>query len=227
MTTPIITVPAELILRLKQLWNAGLSATECAAELGIVGDPAMVREAILRAHQTPAQARTASKPNHDSFWTDERTAELTRRHRDGESAAYIYAEMGAPSRSAVLGKIHRLGLPTTRPVITACAPTPRSNLLPRLQTAAKKEEVADPMFASDGFDGSPDAFDLAIPVEQRRSLLGAPHSIYKERAPNECGFPIGDPRRPDFFFCGAKTGEGKHYCAHHCRRAFAGYRRAA
>lgn len=35
-----------------------------------------------------------------------------------------------------------------------------------------------------------------------------------------CRWPIGDPRKPGFHFCGRKTVPGKPYCAEHCGVAY-------
>lgn len=44
------------------------------------------------------------------FWSDDRIATLKRLWDAGESASQIALEIGATSRNAVIGKIHRLGL---------------------------------------------------------------------------------------------------------------------
>jgi GcrA cell cycle regulator len=44
-------------------------------------------------------------------WTDERIAELTRLWADGNSASHIAKHFGDCTRNAVIGKVHRLGLP--------------------------------------------------------------------------------------------------------------------
>jgi hypothetical protein len=35
-----------------------------------------------------------------------------------------------------------------------------------------------------------------------------------------CKWPIGDPRNPDFHFCGRASAEGLPYCTDHARRAY-------
>jgi GcrA cell cycle regulator len=35
-----------------------------------------------------------------------------------------------------------------------------------------------------------------------------------------CKWPIGDPRHPDFHFCGRASAEGLPYCNEHARRAY-------
>lgn len=45
-----------------------------------------------------------------TFWTDERIERLKALRHDGLSLAQISAELRAPSRSSVVGKLSRLGL---------------------------------------------------------------------------------------------------------------------
>jgi GcrA cell cycle regulator len=37
---------------------------------------------------------------------------------------------------------------------------------------------------------------------------------------NDCRWPIGEPRHPDFHFCGAPKAAGRPYCERHWRMAF-------
>jgi GcrA cell cycle regulator len=37
---------------------------------------------------------------------------------------------------------------------------------------------------------------------------------------NDCRWPIGEPRHPDFHFCGAPQMAGRPYCESHWRMAF-------
>ena len=61
MTDPQVSVPTDQVHRLRQLWDAGLSALECGRELGFAGEPSQVREAVLRAIETaPAIAPVRS-----------------------------------------------------------------------------------------------------------------------------------------------------------------------
>jgi GcrA cell cycle regulator len=45
-----------------------------------------------------------------NFWNDQRIARLKFLWEEGMTCAAIAADMGAPSRSAIIGKVHRLGL---------------------------------------------------------------------------------------------------------------------
>jgi GcrA cell cycle regulator len=54
--------------------------------------------------------------------------------------------------------------------------------------------------------------DLAIPVEQRRTLFDLKHG--------QCKWPVGHPNKPDFFFCGDSVTTNLPYCAMHAKRAY-------
>jgi GcrA cell cycle regulator len=47
-------------------------------------------------------------------WTDDITAAAVKLYRDGLTASQIAAEIGCPSRSAVIGKMHRMNMTGTR-----------------------------------------------------------------------------------------------------------------
>lgn len=37
---------------------------------------------------------------------------------------------------------------------------------------------------------------------------------------NDCRWPVGEPRHPDFHFCGEQQASGRPYCEHHWNMAF-------
>lgn len=55
-----------------------------------------------------------------------------------------------------------------------------------------------------------EALDMTIPVEQRKGIF--------ELEDNDCRWPVGDPCKPEFFFCAAPIQNGS-YCDHHAQRA--------
>lgn len=149
----------------------------------------------------------------------------------GMSAVECGQELGLAGeqseiREAVLRAIEEGARPTAKRAAGVTGRRPgvqveRSNLPKGHRTPPKVEP--DPMFAVDGVTGEPDVLDLEIPVERRRSLLGPPHNQYPERRSGECGWPVGEPKDPAFFFCGAASYGDEPYCAHHCRRAYHGH----
>lgn len=59
----------------------------------------------------------------------------------------------------------------------------------------------------------PSQDDPIIPVAQRKTMTTL--------LPDDCRWPIGDPRLAGFHFCGKRKQEGHPYCEFHVRRASA------
>jgi GcrA cell cycle regulator len=51
-----------------------------------------------------------------------------------------------------------------------------------------------------------------LPVSQRVTILELRDSM--------CRWPLGDPARPEFGFCGQRAATGLPYCGAHCRIAY-------
>jgi len=154
-----------------------------------------------------------------SSWTRLQIRQLRQRWSTGASADQIARELGAGiSRDAVLAKIRRLGLlgrrrhdrrPSARTAIRAIA----FDAIPDQLRARTSEPRRHPIWVVEAkpYVDDPGA-DANIPPAQRRSLL--------ELSDEACRWPVGDPARSDFFFCGAAVQIGKPYCIDHCARAY-------
>lgn len=138
-------------------------------------------------------------------WSEAHTKTLLALRAKGLSFGAMAQQLGV-SRSAIAGKMTRLGLSAAR---TPGRPRrekptrlekPKRELLVRLWPRASEEPAI-----------SVPVPDLAIPFKQRRTLL--------ELKEHHCRWPIGDVGDPDFFFCGAPHVPGSSYCAHHTRRS--------
>lgn len=133
-------------------------------------------------------------------WTGDRVDRLRTLWLEGRSAAQIASDLGqGVTRSAVLGKIYRLGLsdgrrpasrPARRPAVKAAAPSPP----PRPPGPASGRREAD------------------APSHGTATVL----SIRR----GECRWPYGDPGDPGFALCGRRVARGA-FCAAH---AGIGYR---
>jgi GcrA cell cycle regulator len=180
-----------------------------------------------------------------SPWTRERIARLKVRWAQGATAKEIAKELAhGISRNAVLGAIHRLGIvhlspfggrrgrrnaagrrrveraavgKVTRPSARAPATPPATPPAPLPGNAQRdeqrNEELQLPAWVRNAkpYVEDPNA-DADVPPWQRRSFL--------ELSSSTCRWPVGDPARPDFFFCGASPLEGKPYCGAHWTRAY-------
>lgn len=152
-------------------------------------------------------------------WTSDRIGLLKRLWTDGLSCSQIAAELGGITRSAVIGKVHRLGLAgranpsladPTKP--RPKKPRPRKEGKRRRQNVTRLQAIFsdhDPGYV----EGATPTDDLAIPFEQRKQL--------HELTADTCRWPVGDPQKPEsFFFCGAVPFVDHVYCHAHCRVAY-------
>jgi GcrA cell cycle regulator len=156
-------------------------------------------------------------------WTDERVELLKKLWTDGLSASQIAAELGNVTRNAVIGKVHRLGLSgrakDAKPVSAAApqrprkvartpsapapiAPQPHSNVV--IAPIALQPMMEEPEVLAED--------DMAVPMSERVTIMDLRESM--------CRWPMGDPTKPEFRFCGARSITGLPYCTHHARIAY-------
>ena len=142
-------------------------------------------------------------------WTDERVELLKTLWAEGLSAAQIANKMGGVTRNAVIGKVHRLGLSgraTPAKPQRGCGPS-----------AERREEVAavKPQQRQEIKPIIPEVSTIAPLV-----LDTGDRTTVSTIKNNMCKWPIGDPAKEDFHFCGQPALTGKSYCTHHARMAF-------
>ena len=155
-------------------------------------------------------------------WTDDRVELLKKLWSEGFSASQIAAEMGGVTRNAVIGKVHRLGLSGRGKTNGPGAARPRKprplglvpaspQAVPRGNTVlaarfAPRPEIAQPV-AEIRLDE-----DVVIPFSERVTIM--------ELREFMCRWPMGDPTKPDFRFCGGRVTSALPYCTHHSRIAY-------
>lgn len=143
----------------------------------------------------------------NATWTAARIEELRACLDRGMTCSQIAAAIGV-SRNAVIGKIHRLGLSSGRP---AGAPT-RANCPPRARhpRGPTQRRLLRLAYAH-------------APVDEIMSSMVVisthPCSLIDIGA-HQCRWPIGDPARTDFLFCGNDAIGGFAYCLGHARMAY-------
>ncbi|OAP41171.1 GcrA cell cycle regulator [Sinorhizobium glycinis] len=160
-------------------------------------------------------------------WTDERVEKLKKLWSEGLSASQIAAQLGGVSRNAVIGKVHRLSLPGRAKAggTTAAARPKRTTSAPRAPnyaaravtrtvtrtagTTVLKEEVAVDLVAEQDI-----ALDTSIVVPMSRRLE------LTQLTERTCKWPIGDPLKEEFHFCGNDSPESSPYCSYHARLAY-------
>ena len=133
-----------------------------------------------------------------SAWTEDRIARLRTLWLEGRSAAQIARELGASlTRSAVLGKVHRMSLSTGRPrprgasVVVLSPPRDR-----RPPSTPVSEVIAGP---------------TPVPDQGQTTLLSVRRC--------ECRWPYGDPGAEGFSLCGRPVARGA-FCGPHAAVAY-------
>mgnify|MGYP002848236674 CR=1 FL=1 len=136
-----------------------------------------------------------------TVWTEDRITRLRSLWCEGRTAESISRDLGAGiSRSAVLGKVHRLGLSALRPESTAGENRPRPAATERTRPpAGARSEVRHGSAVS--------------PSVGRRTVL-----TIRRR---ECRWPLGDPLQPGFSLCGCPVSRGA-FCSDHAAIAYRG-----
>lgn len=153
-------------------------------------------------------------------WNDERVELLKKLWAEGLSASQIAGRIGAVTRNAVIGKVHRLGLSgratTTRlkshrprPRTAVAKRPPVNNNKPRFQSAGN---TALRMLYQDSEPYVAPVEELEIPLAERKYIQSLEEC--------HCRWPIGDPQEAEFHFCGKQKVTGLPYCEFHARRAF-------
>jgi GcrA cell cycle regulator len=138
-------------------------------------------------------------------WTRERIALLKKFWADGETAAAIAMRLRM-SKSAVLGKVFRLRLPSAAKAAAAAA---RRNAA----SVGRRRRGRQP------------AKSRVIPVAP---AVACGKTLF-ELTNDSCRWPHGQPGTKMFHFCGALGADlegGRPYCERHARRAYVGYGKA-
>ena len=153
-------------------------------------------------------------------WPPERVSALRQLFDEGVCFEQIAGQL-AMTRSAIIGKCHRLGLrrdppPSLHEKRSAAAKV--GNLTRKLRPGkdparniALQKIVAGPRYSDEPLPSTHES-DLAIPRRRRRNVFTL--------GPRDCKFPVGDPGTSSFFFCGARKLPTLPYCAEHARRCF-------
>jgi len=143
---------------------------------------------------------------------EQQVTTLKQMHAAGASLQQI-AEAICATRGTVSGKLHRLGLMRPRPspavrAARASAAGRRGNKVQAKRMTPLRLGMGHPRIKEAPAPlPSPLAGDKAS-----KTLLQLKH--------HDCRWPIGDPRAPEFGFCGDPAKPGKPYCPAHLSRAF-------
>lgn len=138
-------------------------------------------------------------------WTAERVEKLKALWKEGLSGARIAAELGCDSRSAVIGKVHRLGLPGRITKDRKAMDQRRSQLNQVRARPTRLRQIAAVLRSE------------ALPITPASDVATVSFADLME---HHCRWPVGDPRQQGFGFCGCSKVSGLPYCEGHAKRAF-------
>lgn len=162
-------------------------------------------------------------PNQANQWPQERIELLTKLWADGLSCSRIANQIGhGLSRSAIIGKVHRLGLPGRGSPAAEARRMNKAEGVKKYRGTKRDDNFRFRRKISVGYTqpqrvkAAPEPIvpleEIFIPLEQRRTLL--------QLTAETCRWPVGDLETEDFYFCGAVPKDGKPYCGPHCRIAY-------
>ncbi len=150
-------------------------------------------------------------------WTEERVAVLSKLWAEGLSASQIAKQLGGVTRNAVIGKVHRLGLSgRAKSNKTAQRAPRRANTKPH--TARIRVSPQTPATREPAKPVRP------IPVEAK-PLPNGEYASIMTITDHMCKWPIGDPSKSNFRFCGRASESGETYCKAHSQLAYQPSRR--
>jgi GcrA cell cycle regulator len=159
-------------------------------------------------------------------WTEQKIQMLKDMWGHGYSASEIAKHLGGLTRNAVIGKAHRLKLSSRPSPIkredegAAGLPGSVGNVMPVMKQTRKRVMLRPlPVVPTPSTVKSPaskesyrSSFDSAIKRTEGIAVTKA--------GDRHCRWPVGDPRSPDFRFCGCNAYEGMPYCIDHARVAY-------
>lgn len=150
-------------------------------------------------------------------WDDEAKERLKKLWADGYSATEIACEFGdSVTRCAILGKVHRLGLPHRTTKVKRDSGRPRL-VVPRKQET--RPRMTKPRREALGIV-KPPKFKPEPPKPPRSAWEAIDGMIPKQLVDLEhgdCRWPIGADH--PYLFCGQPSPEGKSYCLAHAAMA--------
>jgi GcrA cell cycle regulator len=138
------------------------------------------------------------------MWSQEEDELLTRMIEDGYAFSAIAPKVGK-SRNACIGRAARLGLQQPEKAHGRTVTRSRASPAPQRKTS--------PVACKRSWQ------PIARRPEPDLTIRSNPVTLI-ELKDRHCRWPIGDPREPDFCFCGDAAGIGEAYCAGHMAMAY-------
>ncbi|MBQ4084143.1 MAG: global cell cycle regulator GcrA-like protein [Alphaproteobacteria bacterium] len=143
------------------------------------------------------------------IWTPEKVQELKKLWESGLSTGEIGRILGV-SKNAIVGKVHRLALESRPSPILPAPKVEKVKKKVKRKRTPKKEKTENEGVA---VETSSEKKKTSSPKKRKGVAL-------TDLTPTSCRWPEGDPKDPDFSFCGKEVVPGKIYCAEHCAVAY-------
>ncbi len=185
----------------------------------------------LLAKGVEVSRRELEAANAEDGWTRRRVAVLTKLWEAGYSASQVATLLGGVTRSAVLGKAHRLGLAgrdqaapprQVAPELTKAAPAAKPTAA-ALRAPPTKEDPHVTRVTAAKLQAAVDAPPPApLPQEPVQDTARVDLVALLDLKPHQCRWPIGTPGQPGFGFCGCPMGAREPYCPDHATKAWTG-----
>ena len=159
-------------------------------------------------------------------WSEQQIQMLKDMWGHGFSASDIAGRLGGGlTRNAVIGKAHRLklsaGIASARGEGSTARTAAPSSTMADIKSSRKRVMLRPlPVLPA------PSSVPTAKPIQReafRAPIDGAKRSegiAVTKAGDRHCRWPVGDPRSPDFRFCGCNVHEGLPYCTDHARVAY-------
>jgi len=157
-------------------------------------------------------------------WTDQKI-QILKDMWGHHSASEIAEHIGGLTRNAVIGKAHRLKLSVQKSAESGGVSIQRlSGAVSQINKSSRKRvmmrtlPVAPP--ATVVARQTPTAKDIFRSLEGIGGSTRSEGIAVTKAGDRHCRWPVGDPRSPDFRFCGCTAHEGLPYCVDHARVAY-------
>ncbi len=140
------------------------------------------------------------------------------------SASEIAEHIGGLTRNAVIGKAHRLKLSVQKSADTPGTGLQRATGGMGAIKSSRKRVMLRPLpvvpAPATTMRVIPTAKDIFRSLEGIGGAVRSEGIVVTKAGDRHCRWPVGDPRSPDFRFCGCTAHEGLPYCVDHARVAY-------
>ena len=172
----------------------------------------------MNFHDTNAGKSNLLLPHASVLWDDANCDTLRRLWAEGLSCAAIAAKIEGATRNAIIGKAHRLNLPTRPTGFNNAKRTPSPPRAPRPPRKPAKRKPATKPSGRLAVWTRLEPTVPVIPTYLSKSpawlpLPGTEPKTIMDLAAHDCRWPIGEDR--PYTFCGCPQQAGSSYCATH------------